>query len=175
MKTDDLHREILCTEIDEEVAREVALKQYSAGAMAKAVSEAGGDSELVQTLYIKHRTEELLLMIEREENQVKSPTAADVGETEQVYECLNCGFKGALKKEMPISVSFLLLLVPVLAYGGYILYQLLYNDHTSLFWLIIGIGMFGVILGVTLIRKMPEKGLCQQCRRVILKKCEPGD
>ena len=49
-----------------QVGEEIARKEFSPGAMARAVAESMGDKSLVESLYVEFRFEELVRELERE-------------------------------------------------------------------------------------------------------------
>jgi len=89
------------------VGEEVARHEFHPGPMARAVEEAHGNSDLIQSLYIKYRYEELLLQVEREE---------------AVLPCPKCGYRGRPLRKPRGNAGLLFILgcffiLPGLMYG----------------------------------------------------------
>jgi hypothetical protein len=121
-------------EIYRVVGEEVARREFHPGPMARAVSGAGGDPALVQSLYIKFRFEELVRQIERRIAPEELQRAVDeeqqrLTEVQQgVLKCPNCGHRGqpiqkARGNWIVLIVLFCLWIVPgliyLLAYHGF--------------------------------------------------------
>lgn len=108
------------------IGEEIARKEFYPGPMARAVAEARGSNELVQSLYIKFRFEQLV-------REIRAGTAPeellDVAEATKyteiqkgIFECPHCGHCGVPKRrprgEMLIFLLLLcLFVVPGLIYA----------------------------------------------------------
>ena len=163
MKTNEHLQDKLWTQVGEEVAR----KEYSPGPMAKAVAESNGNRDLVQSLYIKFRREELLRQMERESQQQeiqrreqqeverkrineearikKLQRNGDI--TTQAWSCAACGFNGFLNIKTRGSLFvFIILLFLGLVPG--IIYAIAHNNY---------------------------RGVCPHCGAVVIRKWKTGD
>jgi hypothetical protein len=112
------------------VGEEVARKTYYPGPMARAVAEGLGNRDLVQSLYIRFRCEEVTRIMQRnalaeqerrEREDEERRVEALRRKTENIFEC-TCGFSGKAKVQargnMGIAVALsCLCIVPGLMYG----------------------------------------------------------
>ena len=116
------------------VGEEVARKEFHPGPMARAIADASGHAELVQSLYIKYRYEELVRQIERDIAAKELECAAEEEQRRHldastgVFTCPYCGYRGRPVRKprgsWPVLlVLFCLYIVPgliyMLAYSGY--------------------------------------------------------
>ncbi len=101
------------------VGEEVAAKDFHPGPMARAVQDAQGRNEMIQSLYIKFRYEELLRQIERE-REIETPKGT--------LECPGCGYRGIpVKKARGNGVLCVLLFFLYVIPG--IIYLALYEGY----------------------------------------------
>jgi hypothetical protein len=108
----------LADQIYKQVGEELAAKQFSSGAMARAVAGANGNKGVAESLYAKFRFEELVRELEREaereaavqEQRIKKAIAVDLENS--IYTCPNCGNRGQLKIKDGVNVvPFILLML----------------------------------------------------------------
>lgn len=102
---------------------EMARKEYQPGPMAKAVAKGKGNRDLVQSLYVKFRCEEIVLALEAERAKMQAEALRKFAhqQTTGIFEC-PCGFNGKGKKvERGNIMTGLLLscfcLIPGILYG----------------------------------------------------------
>lgn len=118
-----------------QIGEELARNERSPGAAARAVSEAHGDRDLAESLYIKFRFEEIWRQLEvtraaeeaaRQAELQKQAALAAKNRKSGRYTCPHCGYHGKLNKRHrgSLLVAFLLLLVYIVP--G-IIYAMIYN------------------------------------------------
>ncbi len=100
------------------VGEEVARKEYHPGPMARAVAEARGNRDMVQSLYIKFRYEELGRQIERAAREKDYLT------------CPKCGHYAKPELKSRGSVLLVLLLLCAFIVPG-ILYALIFSGYKA--------------------------------------------
>ncbi|XOF33163.1 MAG: hypothetical protein ACL93V_14290 [Candidatus Electrothrix sp. YB6] len=141
----------LADAVYKQVGEEMIRKEFSPGAMARAVAEANGNKALAESLYAKFRFEELMRELEREvvaessrrkKEEERQAEAIRQERQKGIYMCPNCGYYGKPKQMHQGSVLLMFLLLSVYVIPG-IIYALIFNGH---------------------------KGVCPKCGTVVAKK-----
>ena len=100
-------------EIYRAVGEEVVRKEYHPGPMARAVAESAGNRDVVQSLYIRFRCEELERQVERAEQQARER------KRQNIFDC-PCGFSGKAKIKERGSILLTLVLLCLFVVPGLI-------------------------------------------------------
>jgi hypothetical protein len=101
-----------------QVGEEIARKEFSPGAMARAVAESMGDKSLVESLYAKFRFEELVREMEREiiaKKQQREDTA-------KPYAVLGTAINST--GEFIVAVVIVVVIVVVGVVGGFVVWKM---------------------------------------------------
>lgn len=122
------------------IGEEIARKEYFPGPIARAVAEALGNKNLVQSLYIKFRYEELSRQMEKDiaenakqdEQQTQKRNAAIIREQQQgIYRCSKCGFHGKPDIKRRGSIPLMIILMCFYFLPG-IIYAIFRNGNKAM-------------------------------------------
>src|SRR3977135_4306367 len=108
------------------VGEEVLRNEYQPGPMARAVDEGSGNRDLIQSLYVRFRREEIVKTMEREAVASREARERETKEAlrrkkENIFDCA-CGFRGkaTVRKRGNMAVALVglcVFIVPGLLYG----------------------------------------------------------
>lgn len=115
-------------EIYRVVGEEIARNEYHPGPMARAVAEAQGNRDLVESLYIRFRHEEVARQFEHDAPRRR----ADALERNKrgLYDC-PCGFSGEPTKKARGSVLLTLVLLCVYVIPG-LIYAIVFSGYKGI-------------------------------------------
>lgn len=102
------------------VGEEVVRKEYHPGPMAKAVAEGRGNRDMVQSLYVRFRCQDLIRSLEREAVAKREKRKRELEEArrrtrENIFDC-PCGFSGKANVVPREPFSMVVLIVGLLLF-----------------------------------------------------------
>jgi predicted RNA-binding Zn-ribbon protein involved in translation (DUF1610 family) len=124
----------LADAVYKQVGEEMARKEFSPGAMARAVAEADGNKARAESLYAKFRFEELVRELEREavteaQRRQNIEQQARERKRQNIFDC-PCGFSGKAKIKARGSILITLILLCVYVVPG-LIYALVCSGYKA--------------------------------------------